>query len=117
VDADLAAALAESQRDILGGFNWSSQHLVMEVVRDGRREASAGDSRDARADVVARAAVDGAEGGSAAILAGYRDWIVERGSGRVSRRVAGGWQPVVSRRWRDATNLVGPALGALSVVQ
>ena len=41
-----------------GGFKWSSQHLVMEVVGDGCRQASAGDSRDARADVVAGPAVD-----------------------------------------------------------
>ena len=40
-----------------GGFNWSSQHLVMEVVRDGCRQASAGGSCDAWADVVAWAAV------------------------------------------------------------
>jgi hypothetical protein len=31
--------------------------------------------------------------------------------------VAGCWRPVVPRRWRDAANLVGPAVGALSVVQ
>jgi putative transposase len=40
-----------------GGFNWSWQHLVMEVVRDGCGQASAGDSCDARADMVAGAAV------------------------------------------------------------
>ena len=42
-----------SDRGTQGGFNWSSQHLVMEVVRDGCGDASAGDSCDAWADVVA----------------------------------------------------------------
>ncbi len=36
-----------------GGFNWSLQHLVMEVVRGGCWQASAGDSCDAWPDVVA----------------------------------------------------------------
>jgi putative transposase len=40
-----------------GGFNWSSQHLVTEVVRDGCWQASGGDSCDAWPDVVAGAAV------------------------------------------------------------
>lgn len=67
---------------VLGGFNWLSQHLVMEVVRGGCGEASAGDSGDARPDVVAGAAVGGAAGGSAALLAGDRRWRLERGRGR-----------------------------------
>ncbi len=41
-----------------GGFNWSSQHLVMEVMRRGCSRASAGGSGDAWPDVVAGAAVD-----------------------------------------------------------
>jgi hypothetical protein len=41
-----------------GGFNWSSQHLDLEVWRYGCWEAPAGDSCDARADVVAGPAVD-----------------------------------------------------------
>ena len=51
---------AHSDRGSQGGFNWSSQHLVMEVVRDGCRQASASDSCDARPDVVAGPAVGGA---------------------------------------------------------
>jgi putative transposase len=105
-----------SDRGSQGGFNWSSQHLVMEVVRDGRWQASAGDSCDAWADVVAGPSVAGAAGGSAAVLAGDRGWMVERGGGPGGGGVAGGWQPLVPRRWRDAANLVGPAVGALSIV-
>ena len=112
-DVDL---VHHSDRGSQGGFNWSSQHLVMEVVRDGCSRASAGGSRDAWADVVARSAVDRATGGSAAVLAGDRSRLVERGGGRRGGSVAGGWQPVVPRRWRDAANLVGPAVGALSLI-
>jgi hypothetical protein len=78
-----------------GGFNWSSQHLVVEVVRDGCSRASAGGSRDARSDVVARSAVERAAGGSAAVLAGDRGRVLERGRGRCGGRVASGWQPLV----------------------
>ena len=54
------AAIHHSDAGSQGGFNWSSQHLDLEVLRYGCREASAGDSCDARPDVVARPAVDGA---------------------------------------------------------
>jgi len=52
-----AGLIAHSDRGSQGGFNWSSQHLVMGVVRDGWWEASAGDSCDAWPDVVAGPAV------------------------------------------------------------
>jgi putative transposase len=111
-----AGLIAHSDRGSQGGFKWSSQRLVMEVVRDGCSGASAGGSRDARADVVAWSAVDCAAGGSAAVLAGDRGRMLERGGGRCGGCVASGWQPVVPRRWRDAANLVGPAVGALSLI-
>jgi hypothetical protein len=60
--------------------------------------------------------VSGAAGGSAAFLAGDRGQVLERGGGRGSGGVAGGWKPVVPRRWRDAAGLVGLAVGAPSVV-
>jgi putative transposase len=105
-----------SDQGTQGGFNWWSQHLVMEVVRGGWWRASARGSRDAWADLVAGSAVDRAAGGSAAVLAGDCRRLVERGRGCCGGGVAGGWQPVVPRRWRDAANLVGPAVGALSLV-
>ena len=49
--------LLHTHAGTLGGFNWSSQHLVMEVVRDGCWQASAGDSCDAWPSVVAGPAV------------------------------------------------------------
>src|SRR2546422_4894408 len=105
-----------SDRGAQGGFNWSSQHLVMEVVRDGCSRASAGGSRDAWADVVARSAVDRATGGSAAVLAGDRSRLVERGGGRRGGSVAGGWEPGVPRRGRGAAHLLGPAVGGVSLL-
>jgi putative transposase len=100
-----------------GGFNRLSQHLVMEVMCDGRSGASAGGPRDAWPDVVAGATLNCAARGSAAVLARDRSWLLERGGGRCGGGVAGGRQPVVPRRWRDAANLVGPAVGALSLVR
>src|SRR5437870_12247569 len=100
----------------LGGFNWLSQRLVVEVVRDGCGRASAGGWGDARAYLVAGSAVGGAAGGSCAVLAVDRGRCLEQGCRGCCRRVTGGWQPVVPRRWWDAANLVGPAVGALSVV-
>jgi hypothetical protein len=60
MDADLAAALTETQRHVLGGFNWSSQRLVMGVVRDGCGRVSEGGLCDAWSDLVAGSAVGGA---------------------------------------------------------
>ncbi len=111
-----AGLIAHTDRGSQGGFNWSSQHLVMEVVRDGCWQASAGDSSDARSDVFAGSAVGGPTRGSAAVLASDRGWLLERGGGRGGGGVAGGWQPVVPRRWRDVAYLVGPVVGALFVV-
>jgi putative transposase len=111
-----AGLIHHSDRGSQGGFNRSSQHLVMEVMRDGCSGASAGGSGDARSDVVAGPAVGGPAGGSAAILASDRGRVLERGRGCRGGCVASGWQPVVSRRWRDASNLVGPAVGALPLV-
>ena len=53
-------ALGVPDREVLGGFNWSSQHLMMEVVRDGYRQAPRGDPCDAGPDVVAWPAIHGA---------------------------------------------------------
>ena len=100
-----------------GGFNWSSQHLDLEVLRYGCREAPAGDSCDARADVVARQAVDGAARGSRAVLGGDRPRRVERGCGSRDGCVAGRWLEVVPAGWRDAADLAGPAAGAVPVAR
>src|SRR5262249_17812826 len=71
-DAARGKTIIHSDHGTQGGFNWWSQRLVMEVVRDGCSRASAGGSGDAGSDVVAGAAVGCAAGGSAAVLAGDR---------------------------------------------
>src|SRR5258708_11231379 len=53
-----------------GGFNWSLQRLVMEVVRDGCGRASEGGRGGARSGLVAGSAVGGAAGGAGAVFAG-----------------------------------------------
>jgi len=57
--SDVAGVVFHSDRGTQGGFNWSSQHLVMEVVGDDEQaSAAAGDSGDEGQDVVAWAAFE-----------------------------------------------------------
>ena len=100
-----------------GGFSRSSQHLELEVLRYGCWEASAGDSGDARPDVVAGPAVSRAARGPGAVLGGDRSRRFERGRGGCGRRVAGCRLAVVSSGWRDAADHAGPAVRAVPVVR
>src|SRR6266581_2883355 len=111
------AAIHHSDAGSQGGFNWSSQHLDLEVLRYGCREAPAGDSCDAWADVVARQAVDRAARGSRAVLGSDRPRRVERGRGSRDGCVAGRWLEVVPAGWRDGAHLAGPAVGAVPVAR
>jgi putative transposase len=88
-----------SDRGVQGGFNWSSQHLSTEV-NDG--QAGRVDDRvDGQgADEVARQAVVAARC-RAAVLAGDRERANQRGGRACGRRLPGGWQPMVSRAWRN----------------
>jgi putative transposase len=115
--AGLAGLVHHTDGGSQGGFNWSSQHLDLEVLRYGCREAPAGDSCDARTDVVARQAIDRAARGSRAVLGGDRPRRVERGRGSRDECVAGRWLEVVPAGWRDAAHLAGPAVGAVPVVR
>jgi putative transposase len=117
-----ALGMATRRRDPAGGLVIHSDRGVQpEFKRSSQRCRLTGRmvvaSSDARSDVVAGSAVGGAVGGSAAVLAGDRGWVLKRGRGHGGGRVASGWQPVVPRRWRYAANLVGPGVGALSVVR
>ena len=116
-DGNPLAGSLERPGGVFGGFNRSSQHLDLEVLRYGCREAPAGDSCDARADVVARPAVDRAARGPRAVLGGDRPRRVERGRGSRDGCVAGRWLEVVPAGWRDAAHLAGPAVGAVPVVR
>ena len=100
-----------------GGFNRSSQHLVMEVAGCGCSGASGGGACVSWSDVVAGAAVDGAARGSGSVLGGDRSGGVERGRGRCGRGVGGGRGEVVPSGWRDAATVAGPDLGPISVLR
>ena len=78
----LAGLVAHSDAGSQGGFKWSSQHLVMEVIRGGCSGASGGGACVSWSDVVAGAALDGAARGSGPVLGGDRRWRLERGRGR-----------------------------------
>jgi len=111
------ALVHHSDRGVQGGFNWSSQHLDLEVWRYGCGETPAGDSCDARPDVVARPAVGCAARGSRAVLGGDRSRRVERGRGGWGWRVAGRRLEMVPAGWRDAADHAVPAVGAIPVVR
>ena len=86
--------LAETQADVLGGFNWSSQHLDRGRCCDGQASGVDGGVDGAGADEVAGAAVAAAE-------VRERFWreiaegLTSEEAGVRGRRVGGGWQPVV----------------------
>jgi hypothetical protein len=98
-----------------GGFNWSSQHLVMEVCR-GSSSAGSGSSGPSEVEVAGSSEVPAACRGSV-LGADRRGVACGRGRGR-RRRGASGWCPVVPQRWRHAA--IRPetdALGPVSVVR
>ena len=73
----VAKHLLEGVAGVLGGFKWWAERLVLGVVRDGGVHASQGDSRGTGRVVVAGSAVGGVRGGSQAVLARGRGWLVE----------------------------------------
>ena len=72
-----APILHHSDRGSQGGFKWSSQHLVMEVLRDGCWQAVACDSCDAWPDVVAGPALDSTARGPDPVLGRDHSWGVQ----------------------------------------
>ena len=112
----MSDTIFHSDRGAEGGFNWLSQHLEMEVVRDGCGQATAEDQGDAWPDVVAGSAVDRAARGSSPLLGGDRSRPIERGRRGAGRRVAGGRLEMVPAGWWDATDLLGPSVGPIPVV-
>jgi len=71
----LGQALGVPDRQILGGFNSSSQHVLIGGC-DGCKEAAGGSAR-ACEDEVARAASGFASITATALLAGDRRWLLE----------------------------------------
>ncbi len=110
-----SGVIFHSDRGTQGGFNQSSQHLVMEVIGDGCSRAAAGGSCAAWPSVVAGATLDGAARGSGPVLAGHRAWRLDRGCRTRGGGVSRGWGALVPSGWWDVTHQPGPGLGALSV--
>ena len=107
--------VAHTDRGSQGGFNWSSQRLILEGC-DGQAERMGVGVDGAAGDAVAGAAVGGESGGSCGVLAGGRRRDDDGGGRRARGGLGGGWCPVVSGRWRDANCFSRPAVGALLVV-
>ncbi|WP_406735518.1 hypothetical protein OG508_38060 [Streptomyces sp. NBC_01108] len=99
---------------VIGGFNWSSQHLDLGGV-DGQASGVDEGVDGQGADEVAWETVASPRCGTV-VLAGDRQRTDERGSRDRSRRVAGGRQSLVPRAWRHADVHARPAHGPLSVV-
>jgi putative transposase len=113
----LEGLVTHSDAGSQGGIKGSSQHLEMEVMRDGHEAATAGsDSRAAREDLVAGSAFDSATRRPRAFLGGDRSRPVERGRGRRGRCGIRGWDAMVPSGWRDAVSDVGPGVGPLLVL-
>ena len=96
---DLGGLIHHNDRGSQGGFNWSSQHLNLEVF-DGSSSASSGSSFASEVEV-ARASEVPARSRDR-ILGGDREGSPRGGGGRCHRRGASGCNTVVPSRWRNA---------------
>ena len=96
-----------------GGFNWSSQHLNLEVFY-GSSSASSG-SGGAAADEVSWNGLDSPRS-CAVVLDRDREGITACGGSPYRRRVATGRTALVPQRWRHAPIRSGAAVGPLSIV-
>jgi putative transposase len=129
--ADLSGLVHHTDAGSQGEFQWSSQHLDLEVVRGVTRKvieagsdeadggwpsAVGGGSRVAACDAVPWTAGAFSCGG-ARVLAVDRRRGHQRGRGRRGGRVDTGRDEVVSTRWRDAADQPGRAHRPLPVVR
>ncbi|MFJ8187909.1 DDE-type integrase/transposase/recombinase [Streptomyces sp. NPDC096105] len=98
----VAGCVVHSDRGSQGGFNRSSQHLVLGGV-DGQASRVDGVVDRTVADEVPGCA--GASAGSGtSVLEGNREGGALRGGGNCGWRIPGGGLQVVPSRWRHATN-------------
>ncbi|MAP63062.1 MAG: hypothetical protein CMH34_04820 [Microbacterium sp.] len=99
-----------------GGFNWSSQHLVIVEVSDGSSSAGSGSGDSAEASVAWSSKVPATRRGG--VLGGDRQWTVAHRGRCRGRRGASGRSAVVPQRWRHAAvRSEVQAIRALSVVR
>ena len=103
-----------SDRGVQGGFKWLSQHLDLGGGVGGQAGWVDEGADGAVGDEVAWGSVASA-GGGAAVLARDREGSSGGGGRERGRCVAGGGQPVVSPRWRDASFRSGSVVGPLLV--
>lgn len=97
---DVAGVIVHSDRGSQGGFNWSSQHLVIAEVSDGSSSAGSGSGDPAEASVAWSSEVPASRRGG--VLGRDRQGVVApRGCCR-GRRGASGRPAMVPQRWRHA---------------
>src|SRR5262249_58737512 len=114
-DAHLAAALPEGDRRVLGGFNWSSQHLEREVLH-GKATRMDGDADGAAGDAVAGPTAGAARCGAGVLGEDCRR-AVERGGGDRVWGISAGRGTLVPRAGWHAVDPAHPAVGAGSGVR
>jgi hypothetical protein len=95
-----ASAVVHSDRGSQGGFNWSSQHLVIVEVFGGSSATSSRSCGAAEAAVAWSSEVPAACRGG--VLGGDRQGAASRGGCGRGRRGAGGRRSLVPQRWRHA---------------
>jgi putative transposase len=103
-----------SDRGCQGGFNRWSQRSVKERCDGQAGWVDVGVDGSGAVEVAGSAVA--AAGCRAAVLAGDREWVEQRGRCACCGGVVGCWQPVVPRAWRHANVHAGPVVGAISVV-
>lgn len=104
-----------TDRGSQGGFNRSSQRLVIMEVWDGSACWVDNESDGASGDAVAGQAADGAGCGACVLIEDCRG-AYERGCRCCCWGLRAGWLSVVPGSWGHAVDLVEPAFGPLSVL-
>jgi len=101
---------------VLGGFNWSLQHLQFLEVCGGLWEAAVGGSGVSRSDSVAGAADGGLAAGPGPVLGSDRGGGDDRGRRGPGGCVVAGRVPLVPSRWRGESMLARNCFGSLPIV-
>ncbi|WP_291752308.1 IS3 family transposase [Cellulomonas sp. 73-92] len=107
-------AIVHADRGSQGGFNRSSQHLVIMEVFDGSSAAGSGPGGASEAEVARASEVPARD--RVGVLGPDRRWAVAGGGRQGCRCVAARRLSVVPRRWRDASVRSEAAHGPVSVV-
>ena len=109
--------LTESHAGVLGGFNWSTQHLDISEVCDGVREAAVGGSWLSGSDSLAGTADGGLAAGPGPGLGGGCCGGDDRECSRRCRRVAAGWFSGVPPCWRRESTTARDGFGVATCPQ